>query len=95
MAAGVQYQYRLVGRQPGGSPVEYAIGMGRAPGGSCPADFYTDGGVDVSDFAVYVGTYNELVVPPANPWCDVTADLMVDDQDFVVFVAAYDPRVCP
>jgi len=92
---GVQYRYRVIGTQPGGAPVEYELGMGTALAGGCPADFNGDGQVDDADFVIFVGAYNILEIPSANPWCDLTADLVVDDQDFVQFVAAYAELLCP
>lgn len=61
----------------------------------CPADFNGDGLVDDSDFVIFAGAYNDLVVPPADGVCDVNADGVVDDVDFTLFAPAYDELLCP
>lgn len=62
---------------------------------ACPADFNGDGLVDDSDFVIFTGAYNDLVVPPADGVCDLNDDGLVDDADFTFFVTAYDELICP
>jgi len=58
------------------------------------ADLNGDGLVDDADFVVFIGAYNELVVPIANVLGDLNADALVDDADFSAFSAAYDTLLC-
>lgn len=71
-----------------------AIAFGAQHASLCPSDFTCDGQVDDADFLSFVASYNELVIPPADPKCDLNADGIVDDADFLIFVVAYDKLVC-
>jgi len=51
--------------------------------------------VDDLDFQIFIVAYNELIIPPANPICDLNADNFVDDLDFQLFVPAYNALLCP
>ncbi len=62
---------------------------------SCPPDLSNDRFVDDADFSQFLASYNELVVPPANPLADFNRDGVVDDADFLIFVKYYDGLVCP
>jgi len=61
----------------------------------CSADFNCDAQVDDSDFVAFAAAYNELIIPPADPLCDLNGDEFVDDSDFVLFAASYDALICP
>lgn len=57
------------------------------------SDFTGDDLVDDTDFQIFIASYNELVVPPAEGRCDINGDDLVDDADFQVFIVAYNMLV--
>ena len=71
------------------SPANYSV---------CTSDFTCDGGVDDSDFSIFVFGYNLLDCAdpemPVNCPADVNGDGFVDDQDFSIFVVAYNLLLC-
>lgn len=64
----------------------------------CTSDFTCDGGVDDSDFSIFVFGYNILdcadPAMPTNCPADVNGDGFVDDHDFSLFAAAYNLLLC-
>lgn len=71
-----------------------SIGYGAQHASLCASDFNCDGFVDDADFVAFVASYNEFVIPPADPKCDLNGDGVVDDADFALFVVAYNNFVC-
>lgn len=64
--------------------------------GTCPSDLNGDTFVDQSDFALFVGAFDNFSCAPCSVCqADMNLDRQVDSDDFIVFVAAYNEFVCP
>lgn len=63
----------------------------------CQANLNQDSAnlVDDADFTVFLGAYELLLSPPANPDADLNLDGLVNDADFSLFAVAYDQMFCP